>query len=72
MDRTQHLQWCKDRAMEYVDMGDMKQAHASFLSDMGKHEETVRHPALILGFQMLMGGYLDHPHEMKEWINGFN
>lgn len=40
MTRAEHLQWCKDNAMEYVAMGDFQSAVASMLSDLGKHEET--------------------------------
>jgi len=41
MNRAEHLQWAKNRAMEYVNAGDYSQAVASMLSDLGKHEELV-------------------------------
>lgn len=72
MDRSEHLQWCKDRALEYVALGDMSNAWASFTSDMGKHKETAEHSALSLGMMMLMGGHLDTVTEMTKFINGFN
>ena len=37
MNRTEHLQWSKDRAIEYVNTGDNPGAFASFQSDMSKH-----------------------------------
>lgn len=40
MDRAEHLQWAKNRAMEYANAGDYPNAVASMLSDLGKHEET--------------------------------
>ncbi len=72
MNRTEHLQWCKDRALEYVNAGDTSQAYASFASDMNKHSETKDHPALKLGMMMLMGGHLDGVEKMRKWINDFN
>jgi len=72
MTRTEHLAWCKQRALEYVDAGDMQQAYASMGSDLGKHEETARHPAIKLGMIMLVGGQLDQPHQMRKFIEGFN
>jgi len=72
MDRAEHLQWCKDRALEYVKIGDMQQAFASFNSDMSKHPETAGHSALQLGTMLFFAGHLSSPGEMEKWINGFN
>lgn len=72
MSRQEHLQWCKDRAMEYVKKGDMQQAFASFQSDMTKHPETDGHLALQMGTMLLMGGHLGTPQAMEQWITGFN
>ena len=72
MNRQEHLEWCKTRALEYVDAGDVKQAFASFLSDMGKHDETSNHLALEMGMTMLLSGHLSSVEEMRKWIEGFN
>lgn len=72
MTRTEHLQWCKNRALEYVEKGDLRQAFASFSSDMAKHSETANHSALALGAGLLFGGHLNTAPEMGKWINGFN
>ena len=40
MNRSEHLQWCKDRALEYVNAGDNQQAMTSMISDLRKHDET--------------------------------
>ena len=40
MDRAEHLQWAKDRALEYADMGDVANAMASLGSDLNKHPDT--------------------------------
>jgi hypothetical protein len=70
--RAEHLAWCKRRAIEYVDRGDLRQAFISFASDMRKHKETADHPALLLGVQMMMIGKLDTVAEMRRFIEGFN
>lgn len=38
--RSEHVQFCKDRAMEYFNRGDLLEAVTSMMSDMGKHPET--------------------------------
>ena len=72
MNRQEHLQWCKDRALKYVDNGDLRNAFASMSSDMQKHPETEKHPAIALGMQMMMTGMLNTPGEMRKFIKGFN
>ena len=72
MNRQEHLQWCKQRALKYVETNDLPQAFASFQSDMKKHNETSDHMGLELGGQLFFGGHLLSDHEMREWINGFN
>lgn len=70
--RNDHLEWCKQRALEYVTKGNLQEAFASFLSDMGKHPETANHLALEMGMMLLLGGQLSSAHQMREWITGFN
>jgi hypothetical protein len=72
MTRAEHLAWCKQRALEYVDQGDVNNALASMTSDLGKHEETAGHPGIELGMLLAMGGHLSTVQEMREWIEGFN
>jgi hypothetical protein len=72
MNRQEHLEWCKRRALEYCDRGDLSQAFASMGSDLGKHEETKNHSGIQLGAMMLFGGFLDTPEKMRDFINGFN
>ena len=72
MTRTEHLEWCKQRALEYVDMGDTTNAWASMASDMSKHPETEKHSALELGMMMLMAGHLSSSPKMRKFILGFN
>lgn len=72
MNRSEHLEWCKQRANEYIENNDMTNAFASFQSDMTKHTETSNHLALEMGTMLLLGGHLSTQHQMKDWINGFN
>lgn len=72
MNRAEHLQWCKDRALEYIEAGDLNGSFASFSSDMTKHPETVTHSALPLGNKMFFAGFLSSAREMTKWIQGFN
>src|SRR5713226_8470617 len=39
MTRDEHVEWCKKRAREYLDKGDLENAIASMISDMNKHPE---------------------------------
>ena len=72
MNRQEHLQWCKDRALEYVDIGDLPQALASMSSDISKHPETACTHISKIGLQMMMIGELSTPEKMRKWINGYN
>jgi len=72
MNRADHLQWCKDRAMEYVNQGDTKQAFASFVSNLLKHPETENHLVIEMGMMLLLSGNLSTSYEMEQWINGTN
>jgi len=72
MNRQEHLQWCKDRALEYVNRNDLNQAFASFQSDMSKHPETSDHIALEMGTMLLVSGNLSTAKQMNDWIVGFN
>ena len=72
MTREEHLAWCKERALEYVDRNDLDNALVSMLSDLGKHEETENHIAIQLGVMMQMGGQLGTSEQMRKFIEGFN
>ena len=70
--RNEHLTWCKKRALEYVEAGDLHRAFASMASDLGNHPETEGHAAIQLGMMLMMGGNLNTPQKMREFIEGFN
>lgn len=71
-DRAAHLQWCKNRALEYAEIGDFDNAIASMRSDLKKHPQTDISPpierALLIS---ILFKPLDKPTVVK-WINSFN
>lgn len=49
---AEHLAWCKQRALEYVNAGDLGLAAASIVSDIGKHDN--RDDPIAPEMQMLL------------------
>lgn len=72
MNRQEHLDWCKRRALEYVDSGDLQEAVTSMLSDIRKHPETRSDAMMALGAGLLMAGELGTALKVRDFINGFN
>jgi hypothetical protein len=68
--RADHLAWCKQRAFEYVNEGDLGGAVASMMSDLGKHPETGVDPTL--GMLGLMAATSGDASEVRRFIEGFN
>lgn len=66
--KEQHIEWCKKRALEYVDAGNLKNAFLSFQSDMRKHDETENHSFLELFSLEYFAGHLKTPKEMRKFI----
>jgi len=71
MTRAEHLEWCKERALAYLDAGDLANAVASMTSDMSKHDETKDYPGVLtmLGMIEVMNS---NPDGVRRWIVGFN
>lgn len=72
MSRAEHLEWCKERARQYCDAGNAKDALASMFSDLETHPETAGHVAIMLGMGMMFSGGLREPGEARKFIEGFN
>ena len=70
--RKEHLDWCKERALELCDQGDTKQAILSMISDLGKHPETYAHCGIEMGMSLMRSGNLSRDCEVREFIEGFN
>lgn len=67
--RTEHVDWSKRRALEYLDAGDLVNAVASMGSDMNKrHDTKIPPPFYALGLQHVMRGDV---RGLREWIEGF-
>ena len=71
MNRAEHVAWCKARALEYVDRGDLAGAVASMVSDLTKHEGTDKPAYASLGMIGLMEVSIG-PGAVRRWIEGFN
>lgn len=70
MTRQEHMDWCKKRALEYLDKGDVANAVASMLSDLSKHPETTIPPELsMIGMLSVMSNDRDGA---RRFIVGFN
>jgi hypothetical protein len=71
MTRAEHLAWAKQRALEYVDAGDLPNAVASMTSDLSKHEETAFFVAELGMLGMMAAGQRDR-EGVRRWIECFN
>lgn len=69
MTREEHLEWCRARALEYVAMNDLPNAVNSMLSDLTKHPETIRHPAIRVATTLIMNGSMETKAQVETWIN---
>ena len=72
MNRQEHIEWCKKRALECVDRDDLTGAFASMASDISKHSETVGHIGIMLGVGLMAMGNLNTKEEMRTFIEDFN
>jgi hypothetical protein len=70
--REEHLNWCKQRAKDYLKQGDIENALASMFSDLGKHPDTRNHPAIMVGGMLRATGNLSTIGEVENFIDGFN
>lgn len=69
-DRAEHLAWCKQRALEYLDAGNLQDAVASMGSDLNKHPETGCPDVLMTPGMMLIVN--NDAAGVRRWIEGFN
>ncbi len=71
MTRLEHLEWCKQRAREYLDAGDAANAVASMMSDMRRHPENeaaIQGPLAVIGLMAARDGV----EAARRFIEGFN
>lgn len=75
MNRQEHLQWCKGRAMAYVNSGDLINGVASMMSDLTKHTETANSaagPLAMLGLLACQQAQSGDREGVVRYIKGFN
>ncbi len=68
--RAEHIEWCKQRAREYLDRDDAEQAILSMASDLGKHPET-KNMEFVAGL-MVMAGMKGTIAAARKFVEGFN
>jgi hypothetical protein len=68
--REEHLQWCKDRALEYWRKGDLENACVSMVSNLSKHDETRNYHLTLLAIGIIYTSNKDYDG-MRRWIEGF-
>jgi len=66
--RSEHLEWCKSRALEYLGAGDRHGAMMSMLSDLGKHPDTTGLQGM--GVMIMLTAHTDE--DARRFIEGFN
>jgi hypothetical protein len=73
MTGAEHLQWAKDRALEYADQGETGPAISSLMQDLAAHPETAESCDIILELMMplAMTGEFHRPGELRKFIEGF-
>lgn len=68
--RSEHLQFCKDRALQYLNQGNGSEAIASMLSDLGKHKGTC--DSVQIGAMLMMATDPNDAAAVRRFIEGFN
>jgi hypothetical protein len=69
-DREEHLKWCKERALEYLDCGDVANAIASMSSDLRKHEDFIAIADKMTPLALFYAANMDI-EGARRWIEGF-
>jgi hypothetical protein len=67
--RDEHLEWCKQRARQYLDEGDLLNAVTSMGSDLNKHPELGCNP--YIGLIGALHAKEGDREAVRRWIEGF-
>lgn len=70
--RSEFLEIAKERALAYVNKGDLDNAWASLVSDLRKNPHTANHEKVLTGYRLILSGKLKTQEEMREFIENFN
>ena len=68
--RAEHMQWCKDRANEYIKAGDGQQAMSSMISDLRKHPETADSMPMAIALMNMTNA--KDLSAVRKYVDGFN
>jgi hypothetical protein len=69
MTDDERLEWCKQRALEYLDQHDVRNAICSMISDMGTYGVGTKNEAILaLGIIIATN---KNEVEARRWIMGF-
>lgn len=70
MTRSEHISWCKRRALEHLDRGDVQNGVISMMSDLEKHPDTQGTGGAMAGLSLIaMQGDVEYA---RKFIKGFN
>jgi len=69
--RQEHLDWCKQRALEYVNAGDLVNAVASMGSDLSKHPLTKFLAEPNITFAAALAAQSGDVDFVRRYITGF-
>lgn len=69
--RDEHLAWARQRALRYLEAGNVDEAFASLGSDLAQHPVLRNDPQIRLGARLLIEGHLETPAAMRSYIEGF-
>jgi hypothetical protein len=72
--RAQHLEFCKQRALEYVERGELLNAVTSMMSDLKKHPDTEDTGTALsmLGLMAAQQAQAGDREAVVRYIKGFN
>ena len=71
-DRDEHLEFCKKRAHEFAERGELLDAVTSMLSDLEKHDDTKLGPDSPLSALAIMWAAEGDHANVVRWIDGFH
>jgi hypothetical protein len=71
MTRDEHIEWCKARAREYLDAGDVVNAIASKMTDVTQHPETTQVLSPTLTSFGMMAAQNNDLAAARRFVEGF-
>lgn len=71
MNRSEHIKWAKERALEFCNRNELNEAFTSLANDLSRHPETANHQGLQVMTQLVVMGQLSTRESMAKFIEGF-